>query len=189
MKYWLPFLLSMLCASVALAEPPADSRSHDAAEALVKKKLLEPLKRAESKRKMFSRAAPVPVERRVRVLDQALLTDARGKKFVRFSVDVRRAYPKDAEWKEGALLGCAYPKQAQVFVQRGEHYVPAKGALGKEAKPRANVCEAGQNTASELANSDRVGDGTSSGPGVQPASQDPSHRAVPEPALPIVAKL
>ena len=52
------FLLSMLCASVALAEPPAPAPAakQDAA-ALVNQQLVQPLKQAEARRSRFSRAA------------------------------------------------------------------------------------------------------------------------------------
>ncbi len=136
------FLLSMLCASAALAEPPSLPASADAqkvASALVHKQLLQPLKRAESKRSRFSRAAVAPKERRVRVLDAAALTDLHGRHFVRFAVDVR--HPAGEGWQRGVLVGCAYVDQNEVFLQREGGYVPASSALGEDAEPRSDVCE------------------------------------------------
>jgi hypothetical protein len=136
----LPFLASILCASLALAEPPTPTQT--AASALVEKKLLEPLQRAEGKRSRFSRSAPVPVARRVRVLDAVAQTDARGKAFVRFAIDVQRRGLDDVEWHEAAMLGCAYPNEQKVFIQRDDGYVPARGVLGEEVEPKPNVCRA-----------------------------------------------
>ena len=71
---------------------------------------------------------------------QVTLTDARGKAFVRFAVDVRHAFSEDNEWSEGHLVGCAYPGEGEVFVRNGHAYVPARNMLGKEAKRRTDVC-------------------------------------------------
>jgi hypothetical protein len=78
---------------LALAEPPAvpPTVAQKAAAALVRRMLIEPLKKSESRRSRFSRAAPVAVERRVRVLDARAQTDAHGRSFVRCAVDAR--YP------------------------------------------------------------------------------------------------
>lgn len=141
MKSWLSFALSMLCVSVAFAEPPAPpaTATQRAVAELVDKQLIAPMKKAESKRKVFSRAAPPARARRVRVETEAL-TDARGKAFVRFAVDVRHAFSEDNEWSENHLVGCAYPGEGEVFVRSGQAYVPARGMLGKEAKRRKDVC-------------------------------------------------
>ena len=143
MKYSLPCLLSMLCASsLALAEPPnaEATKAQQAATSLVRKKLVRPLAKRTSKRKMFSRVAPVPTERRVRVLDATPQADARGRRFVRFAVDTRRGWDDEGRWKQGAIVGCVYPDSGQVFVQEGDEFHPARSALGKDTKPRAVVC-------------------------------------------------
>jgi hypothetical protein len=142
MKSPLPFLALMLCASVALAEPPAapDDETGAAASELVNKQLLAPMKKSESRRKSFSRAMPVPVSRRVRVLDTEALTDARGKRFVRFAIDVRRAFDEQGAWQKDSMLGCAYPEEREVYVQDGSAYVSARNLLSAGAKARADVC-------------------------------------------------
>jgi hypothetical protein len=142
MKSSFPLLVSMLCASVAFAEPPAppSPQAQSAVEELVNAQLLLPLKRAESKRSRFSRAAPVPVQRRVRVLDALASTDMRGKEFVRFAIDERRSFDEHGPWRKESVVGCAYLSEQQVFVQRGEAFLPARSMLGKDDKARPGVC-------------------------------------------------
>lgn len=144
MKSWLPFVLSMLCVSVALAEPsaPPASPTQKAVAELVNKELLAPMKKVESKRKRFSRAMPVPVERRVRVLDTEPSTDARGKEFVRFAVDERHSWHEEGKWTADRMVGCAYPSEGEVFVRQGETYTPARSMLGKSGGKRSDVCQA-----------------------------------------------
>lgn len=132
MKRSLPFLLLTLWASAALAQ--AREFQPAVVESLVRRTLLQPVAKAESKRKRFSRMAPVSVERRVRVLDAIALTDARGHHFVRFAVDARSRLDDDLAWTSGAFTGCVYPDQRKVFVQQGEGYVPATD-LSDDAQP------------------------------------------------------
>ena len=156
MKSWLPFVLSMLCASVAFAEPPAPpaTPTQTAVTEMVDKQLLAPMKKAEGKRKRFSRAAPVPTARRVRVLDNEALTDARGKTFVRFAVDVRYGFNEKGEWNEH-MQGCAYPSEGEVYVKNGDEreFVPARAMLGKDTKRRTDVCTASTVASAEVARS------------------------------------
>lgn len=142
----LPFLISMLCVSVAFAEPPSapSTKTQTAVSELVNKELLTPLQKAESKRRRFSRAAVVPVQRRVRVLDAAALTDVRGKKFVRFAIDVRRPSDEQNSWHKDNVTGCAYLDEREVFVRRAGAYVPASSVLGEDAGERSGVCQAAQ---------------------------------------------
>jgi hypothetical protein len=143
MKTWLSCLSLTLCASVALAEPPTPTAApRNETAALVEKELLAPMRKSESKRSRFSRAAPVAIERRVRVLDTLAQADARGKSFVRFAVDVRHPFDETGTWEQNAMVGCAYPDEAQVFVKRGEGFVTAKGALNGQGKAAASVCVA-----------------------------------------------
>jgi hypothetical protein len=142
MKRWSPFVLSMLCVSVALAEPPPANQTQKAVADLVNKELLAPMKKIESKRKRFSRAMPVPVERRVRVLDTEPTTDARGKAFVRFAIDERHSWHEEGKWTADRMLGCAYASEGEVFVQQGEAYTPARSMLGKSGGKRSDVCQA-----------------------------------------------
>lgn len=142
MKHWLPFLILTLFANLAAAEPPTSGADTEkSVKQLVDKKLVKPLKRVESKRSRFSRAAVVPVQRRVRVLDTAPKTDKNGKRFVRFAIDERRFRRKSANWAKGRVVGCAYLEGKDVFVQRGEGFVPARRLLGKKGKAPAGVCQ------------------------------------------------
>lgn len=143
MNKLLPALTLTLCASAALAEPPTPR----AAEALVTQKVVAPLAKAEAKRSRFSRAAPVAVERRVRMLDSVALPDGRGELFVRFAVDVRRYGEDEDAWQSDTILGCAYPKQRKVFVERDGAYFPASSLLDGEGSEQPGACR----TADELA--------------------------------------
>ena len=129
-------LLSMLCADTAFAEPPAGK----AAEALVQKQVVEPLKKADAKRSKFSRAAPPPKARRVRVLDTVAQADARGKHFVRFAIDVRHRYSEDGEWALEAYLGCVYVDQRAVFLQQGSDYQTARAWLAGGDEVDSDAC-------------------------------------------------
>lgn len=144
MKSSLLFLVLTLCASVSLAEPPVApaNKVQDAAAALVNKQLVAPLKRAEGKRNRFSRAAPVAVLRRVRVLDAVASRDLRGAEFVRFAIDVRRGWDEQGVWQKDSLIGCAYLNEREVFVQRGAAYMPARSLLGEQYEERPGVCRA-----------------------------------------------
>ena len=140
MKRWLSLLLVTLCTSAAFAEAPTSSL----VEALVKEQYLTPLSAGEGKRKRFSRAAPPPLARRVRVLDaERVVLDSRGKQFVRFAVDVRHAWDEDGVWQEASLTGCAYLDERQVFLFDGEEYRAASAMVGKRQKEKqkpAGVC-------------------------------------------------
>jgi hypothetical protein len=141
MKRLLPLVVSVLCVSSALAEPPAAAPAGAAAE-LVNALLLVPLQRAEAKRSRFSRAAPVALERRVRVLDGAVVADVHGKSFVRFAIDERRFGREEGAWRRESVSGCAYLNEREVFVRRGDKYLPARSLLGKDAKERPGACRA-----------------------------------------------
>jgi uncharacterized membrane protein len=149
MKSSMPFLVLMLCTGVALAEPPVAPKEKTQAtvEALVHNQLVVPLKKAESKRSRFSRATPAPVQRRLRILDEVALTDARGKQFVRFAIDVRRSFNEEGVWRSDDVVGCAYPNEGQLFVQHGAAYFSARIMLGERQKARADVCRAAPGTA------------------------------------------
>jgi len=146
MKRSLPFLLLTLWASAALAQ--AREFQPAVVESLVRRTLLQPVAKAESKRKRFSRMAPVTVERRVRVLDAIALTDARGHHFVRFVVDARSNLDDDLAWNAGAFVGCVYPEQRKVFVQRGDDYVSADNLA---SDPQPVVCRPAAAPAEQVA--------------------------------------
>lgn len=140
-------LVSMLCTSAALAEPPsatAPNQTQSAAAELVEKQLLAPLKKAESRRKRFSRGAPPPVARRVRVLDSEAHSDARGKLFVRFAIDLRHAWDEEGKWQENNVTGCAYLGEREVFVLSEDSYRAARSLLGEATKARLDVCRTAQ---------------------------------------------
>ena len=105
MKSWSVFVLSALCASAALAEPPP---------------------------------APSVAGQQA----TSALVDVRGKRFVRFAIDVRRPYDEDQAWQQDAVLGCAYPEDRRVFVRSGDAYVPAASLLGKDVEPEPSACRA-----------------------------------------------
>lgn len=152
-KLSLVVLLSMLCTDIALAEPPAatPSKTREAASALVDKQVVGPLKKAEAKRSKFSRAAPPPKARRVRVLDTVASSDVNGKQFVRFAVDVKHRWSEDGKWKEGAFVGCVYVDDKQVFVEQGDDFVPARDMLSGDGEPQEDVCIAAPEAAVQVA--------------------------------------
>lgn len=153
MKRSLGFLALMLCASAALAQSPTplSSETKKAVSALVREQLLKPLGRVQAKRSVFSRVAPMPVARRVRVLDAVAYTDARGKTFVRFAIDTRDARGERDSWENDAIVGCVYPHGRKVFVQSGDEFLPASSVLGGDHAPQADVCRAAPVAAVQLA--------------------------------------
>lgn len=155
MKKSLTFVLSTLCASVALAEPPPapPTKVQQAASALVDKQLVQPLKKSEAKRKRFSRSSP-PKARRVRVLDAVAVSDVHGKQFVRFAVDARYSWDEDETWEEGMYTGCVYVDQKQVFVDYGgDSYVTALSMLrGDQEDAPSDSCIAAPSPEPQVAN-------------------------------------
>lgn len=129
--------LSALLASVTARGE--DATTADALKTNLEQNLLKPLASRENERSKFSRAAPVPLERRVRVLESALKEDARGLQFATFALDSR--WP-GGEWSQ-ATVGCIYPKDGAIYVQRGEAYRAAAVLLGKKTEnPPETVCRA-----------------------------------------------
>ncbi len=148
----------MLCANMAHAEPPAPPSTTEIGSAvseLVDKQLLTPLKKVDSKRRRFSRAAPVPVQRRIRVLDTVAVTDVRGKQFVRFAIDTRRSFDEHGSWQQDSVVGCAYLNERQVFVRHGDAYRPARSLLGEDQKERPGVCRATADGVGQVASAAR----------------------------------
>ncbi|HKY61923.1 MAG TPA: hypothetical protein VJR29_00755 [bacterium] len=153
-----PFLilLALLLAAPALFNPhrPLQARTSapigDSAspQALVEAKLLTPLQEKEAKRPTFSRAAPPPSARRVRILDQAPQADTKGRTFISFAIDESHSFrgleakelPEDA-WHREVIVGCVYPKNGEVIVKLGEAHYPAAVLWGESvgAAP-AGVC-------------------------------------------------
>lgn len=130
-------VLSLL-PSFALAAEPDPAAGEKAVRAQVEATVLEPLAEAEARRSRFSRARLPPRERRVRVTQATPATDAQGREFLSFAIDVRFG----AGWKDDDVVGCAYPATGEVFVKRGDSFRPASILLGKNVKPVAGVCAA-----------------------------------------------
>jgi hypothetical protein len=151
-------LLSMLGANVAFgntafAEPPAPipSATREAASALVNKEIVQRLKKSDTKRSKFSRAAPPPRARRVRVIDSVARVDVHGKQFVRFAIDVHHRFAEDDEWAIDAFLGCVYVEDKKVFLSQGSDYLPASSAIDGEGDPQPDVCRSAPESDAQIA--------------------------------------
>jgi hypothetical protein len=138
MKKVFAVLTFTLCASAVQAEPPKPSADAQAVSQLVHDKLIDPLKKQEDKRNRFSRAVPVPKQRRVRVSEEHEV-DTRGEEFVRFAVDQLRDWDDEYSWHE-RIVGCVYPGKSKIFVKRDEDYLPASSLLGKDVDPQPGAC-------------------------------------------------
>lgn len=64
--------------------------------------------------------------------------DAAGRPFMTFAVDVRFG----DEWTKDDIVGCAYLKNGDLFVKRGDDFRSAGILLGKPADPVPGVCKA-----------------------------------------------
>jgi hypothetical protein len=91
-----------------------------------------------ARRSKFSRAEPIPVERRARVTQAATSVDKRGREFLTFALDVRHG----EQWRENDVVGCVYRHTGDLFVKVGDGYRPAAYLLGRDVGPVAGVCEA-----------------------------------------------
>lgn len=118
------------------------------AQAVVRDKLLEPLKEREERKSLFTRAYLPPQHRRVRILDAQLLRDEEGGAFLTFAVDARHGSAlmdedeaPEKEWRKATITGCVYPDTKEVFVKRKDSYRPAAFMLGKKVKVAAkHIC-------------------------------------------------
>jgi hypothetical protein len=108
-------------------------------EQRVQQGLLKPLTEQQAKMSRFSRARPPPHENRVRVTQTTATLDASGRPFAAFAIDVRYGSGK---WIENNIVGCAYVKTGDLFIKRGEAYLPASILLGKPADPVPGACVA-----------------------------------------------
>lgn len=119
-----------------LASAPRASETPDS---LVQDKLLAPLAAREEARSRYSRAAPPPAERRVRLLDAAPIADGKGGAFVGFAVDARVG----DVWHESVITGCVYPERGEVYVRIGTGFRAPRVLLGKKTPPApSHVCHA-----------------------------------------------
>jgi hypothetical protein len=121
--------------------PPAQPSPAEQAQRRVEDKLVKPLAEREAKASPFSRARPMPRQRRVRVIETTATLDSAGRPFLSFAIDVRFAFD-DQDWHENDIVGCVYTKTGDLFVKRGDAYRPASFLLGKKADPVAGVCQA-----------------------------------------------
>ena len=128
--------LSLLAAVIVLSSNLASAGS-DTASALVNEKLVRPLVAKEANQGKFSRARPVPAERRVRIVDDKPQTDAAGNAFFTFALDERHGWSDDKDessWNKATMTGCVYVDRKEVFIKRGKAFHPAAAALGKKTK-------------------------------------------------------
>ena len=103
---------------------------------LVKTALLKPLAQHENERGRFSRVAMPPTARHVRVLEGGPEKDPQGRTFVRFAVDEKRG----TRWARNAIVGCAYPDEGAVFIERGERVHSAAQYLGQGGPAATTEC-------------------------------------------------
>jgi len=127
------FTLAVAVAAAAAAAPSLEAW----AKARIQANLLQPLAKKEESRSRFSRAAPPPTGRRVRVLASTLSRDAKGRGFLPYAIDARYG---DDEWSE-TYVGCIYDKTGLLFVAVGDEHRPAEFLLGKKAEPVPGVCQ------------------------------------------------
>jgi hypothetical protein len=124
-----------LLPSFARADEPSLS---DWAKRRVQEGLVKPLAESEGHTSRFSRARPVPRERRVRVTQTAASTDKVGRKFVTFAVDVRFG---SSAWRENDIVGCAYVGAGELFIKSGDAFFPSALLLGKKVEAAAGACQ------------------------------------------------
>jgi hypothetical protein len=127
------------------AEGPPATPDASSAAAIVQRDLVKPLAVRDSEQSRFSRARMPAAERRVRLLDRAPETDARGGTFFAFAIDERRGMFRasdDSGWRTAAVSGCVYVGSGEVFVKVGDRHRPAAFLLGKNLKPVAEgICQ------------------------------------------------
>ena len=127
--------LSILLAS---GKTYAGMKSDAAVSQLVETALLKPLAQRENARSRFSRVAMPPAARHVRVLEGGPEKDPRGRTFIRFAVDEKRL----AGWAQIAMVGCVYPDEGAVFIQRGGKVHSAAQYLGQRGPATTTECTA-----------------------------------------------
>ena len=143
--------LLLLCCTVATLASAADEPDSAAtsAQKVVETRIVKPLQAKELRLSRFSRARPMPTARRVRVLEEAPVKDAKGAAFMTFAIDTRRglaalADETEAGWHRGDLSGCVY-STGDIFVKLGDETFPAEVLLGKKVTAVGkDVCRAAQ---------------------------------------------
>ncbi len=125
---------------VSLKSEGAEPAAPPGPEAVVEKKLLEPLAARERHQARFSRSPMPAVARRVRLPGAAPSRDSADREFVAFAVDARSGWALDDEnapplpWRKDTITGCVYLDRGEVFVKRREAFFPVEVMLGKKVK-------------------------------------------------------
>lgn len=133
----LPTLLALsFVPSLALAD---DASPVEQARRRIDTALVKPLAQQESAGSRFSRARPMPHDRRVRVTSAILTQDKSGKAFLPYSIDVRYG----GDWTKDDIVGCVYPSSGDVYVKRGDTVYPAGLLLGKKVRVVEGACTTG----------------------------------------------
>ena len=126
----------VLGVATASASEPIDTE----VSLLVESKILASMKTSEKKSLQFSRKARIAKARRVRVPDATEKVDARGDRFVGFTIE--ELFRAKSSWQE-EMTGCAYLAGRRVYVLRGEAFYDGGTIARKsEAKPVDVVCRA-----------------------------------------------
>lgn len=143
MKYSRLLLLSAFALSslpsLAAADEPTNA---EWTKRRVQEDLVQPLQAKENNRSRFSRSRPPPSERRVRVTKDTVTSDAKGRNFLTYAVDIRYGFGSQGQWNENDVTGCVYRGTGEVYVKVGEAYRPVGFLLGKKVEPVAGVCTA-----------------------------------------------
>lgn len=105
-------------------------------KALVERQLLERMQERDSRASRFTRALPVPMERRVRILDSSPQLDARAARFLRVAIDERPRLLAAAPWQVNMLTGCAYPGSDEVYLHINGQWRPAEVLVAASAADR-----------------------------------------------------
>ena len=129
-------LLSALHASTASADEPSL-----AAWAMnrVQLEVVRAIDIRDSRSSRFSRARPVPRQRRVRIVRASTVRDQLGRQFIRFAIDVRFGA---SNWKTDDVVGCIYTPAGDVYVKSGGVYRPAAFLEGKRVAVVPGACRA-----------------------------------------------
>lgn len=147
----------MLCASALLCVPQLASAEDEQPAAFAARRvqdgLLQPLAANDAHVSRFSRAAMPPMERRVRVTQEAPRVDKSGRAFLTFAVDNRFG----KSWRENAIVGCAYLGSGELFVKLGASHRPAAVLLGKRGDAVSGACEEARLATAEQATSAGTG--------------------------------
>ncbi|MEM9695619.1 MAG: hypothetical protein AAGA56_23955 [Myxococcota bacterium] len=128
--------LILLLAFCLVASPALADSKTSWAEQRVTNGLVRPLQAKERSGSRFSRRAPTPRERRVRILDTQ--ADKQGREFASYVIESRFG----KRWRQ-SYTGCVYREAGSIFVAIGKQYRPAAFVLGKRVKAVPGACRVG----------------------------------------------